>query len=101
VKRALYLVVFLGACARSTAPHPTDTDVTRAQARWPGTTSADLEHGRDLYVGHCSSCHLPPTPSDYAVEEWPGHIREMRERAHLDETTEDLIKRYVVTMAQR
>jgi cytochrome c5 len=101
VIRAVVLVLLLGACSRSTAPHATDADATRAALRWPGTTTQDLEHGRDLYVSRCSSCHLPPTPSEYSVEAWPGHIAEMRERAHLDEASEEAIRRYVVTMAGR
>jgi cytochrome c5 len=99
VKALLPLLLVLGACARTTAPHATPEDASRAQLRWPGTTAADLERGRDLYVGHCSSCHLPPTPSDYAPDEWPGRLAEMRTRAHLDAEVEEQIRRYVVTMA--
>lgn len=99
--RTVVLALLLGACSTSTAPHATDADAARAAMRWPGTTTQDLEHGRDLYVGKCSGCHVPPTPSDYTADAWPGHLAEMRERAKIDDETEQAIRRYVVTMASR
>lgn len=97
----MVLLLALGACSRSTAPHATADDAARAQGRWPGTTAEDLEHGRDVYVSKCSTCHLPPTPTDYAPDAWPGHILDMRDRAHLDADAEEAIRRYVITMAGR
>jgi hypothetical protein len=94
-------ILLLAACAHSTAPKVTDADAARAQTRFPGITSAELERGRSLFVGHCSSCHLPPTPTDIAADEWPGHVTEMRERAGLSYDEQDLVVRYVVTMATR
>jgi cytochrome c5 len=92
-------ILVLAACAHSRAPHVTPADAERAQLRWPGITAAELDHGRSLFVGHCGTCHLPPKPSDYAPEAWPGHVSEMRERAGLTFEDQTLIERYVVTMA--
>ena len=97
----LALILLFGACAHSRAPVATESDAARAQARWPGVTADELNHGRSLLVGHCGSCHLPPNPADYTADEWPGHVSEMRERAGLSFDEQSAIVRYVTTMAKR
>jgi len=93
------VVAALTACAHSTAPVATDADAARAQERWPGITVGELNHGRKVYVGHCSGCHLPPAPTAHAVDSWPGHVREMSERSGLTSDEEAAVIRYVQTMA--
>lgn len=87
------------ACARPNLPHATTADALRASSTWPGTTTAQLDHGRSLYLSRCTSCHLPVEPSRIAAAEWPEHVNEMKERAHLDEEEASLVIRYLVTMA--
>jgi hypothetical protein len=102
VKRGLAIAlvaVAVAACAHSNAPVATEADATRAQTRWPGITVAELNHGRKIYLGRCGSCHLPPEPSAYAVEAWPGHVREMAERAGLAGDDATAVIRYVQVMA--
>jgi mono/diheme cytochrome c family protein len=94
-------LLLLGACAHSRAPVATEADATRAQARWPGVTVDELNHGRKLFVGHCGGCHLPPDPGDHSADAWPGHVSEMRERAGLSFEEQSLVVRYVTTMATR
>jgi cytochrome c5 len=91
--------LLLAACAHSRAPKVTAADEARAQARWPGITAAELDRGRSLFVGHCGTCHLPPKPTDFSPDEWPGHVADMRERAGVSVDEQALIERYVVTMA--
>lgn len=97
--RRLLPLVLVAACARSTAPVATSVDAERAAARWPGTTLEELQQGRSLFVGHCGGCHLPPRPTDFSADEWPGHVDEMRERSGLTMDESDLVVRYLVTMA--
>lgn len=97
--RTLLPLLLLAACGRTSAPLATPTDAERASARWPGTTAEELNHGRKLFVGHCGGCHLPPKPTDYTADEWPGHVDEMRERSGLTLDEGDLVVRYLVTMA--
>ncbi|MCA9676586.1 MAG: hypothetical protein KC464_16255, partial [Myxococcales bacterium] len=73
----------LAACGHSRAPVATEADAARA-----GVSVAELNQGRRLCVGHCGNCHLPPSPTDFPPEAWPGHVGEMRERAGLDATSE-------------
>jgi mono/diheme cytochrome c family protein len=90
----------LGACARVQMPRPTALDATRGSQRFPGLTVGELEHGRSLYVARCSSCHQPVPPSRIAAQEWPEHVAEMSERAHLDAQERRLVEAYLVTMAE-
>ncbi len=96
---ALATLLLLGAC-RPTLPSATPADADRASQSWPGTTVADLEHGRQIYLERCSSCHQPVAPARVTPADWPGHIAEMKGRAHLSDEQARLVERYVVTMSR-
>ncbi len=98
---ALLVASFAVACARVQMPRPTELHAQSAQTRWPGVTVADLDRGRSLYVARCSSCHQPVPPTHIAPAEWPGHVQEMSERAHLDASEQRLVETYLVTMASK
>ncbi|HKA91116.1 MAG TPA: hypothetical protein VKE22_25815 [Haliangiales bacterium] len=89
------------ACAGATLPVATEIDATRAAERFPGTTAADLAHGRKLYQGRCGACHRPVQPAKVPSAEWPGHVHEMQQRAHLSDEEAALVERYLVTMSAR
>lgn len=93
-------VLLLLAACRPTLPAATTADADRASRTWPGTTVAELEHGRQIYRERCSACHRPVAPHKVTPAEWPGHIAEMRTRAHLTEEQARLIEHYVVTMSR-
>ncbi len=93
------VLLLLGAC-RPTLPAATTADADRAAHTWPGTTVADLEHGRRIYLERCSSCHQPVAPAKVTPADWPGHIAEMKTRAHLSAEQAQLVERYVVTMSR-
>jgi cytochrome c5 len=95
---ALGLGTGLVACAPS-APKVTPVHATWASAQWPGTTSADLERGRTVFVAKCSGCHLPPAPDSLTPAQWPAQIAEMSERANLVADERTLIERYVIAVA--
>lgn len=97
---AVAIFVLAVACARTVMPIASPDDAVRAAQTWPGTTSADLEQGRQLYIARCSSCHQPVRPSAMPAAEWPGHVREMSLRANLDAAQMRQVERYLVTMAE-
>jgi mono/diheme cytochrome c family protein len=97
---AWVLVLLLAPTCGLSLPVATPTDVQRAQARYPGVTSAELERGRTLYGARCSVCHAPHSPTEFTADRWPTLVGEMRERAKLDDTEQALIERYLVTMAK-
>jgi hypothetical protein len=88
----------LAACAGQIPP-PTEADVLRAATGFPGTTLADLDLGRSLYVGHCSGCHNLHRPDAYSPDKWPGMIDEMREKAKLEPAEAVYVTRYLVVAA--
>jgi hypothetical protein len=97
--KCLAATLLLLAACHTNAPVATDADAARAAARWPGTTTEELNRGRSLFMGHCGTCHQPPRPTKYSADEWPGHVAEMRERAGLTFDEQQLVEHYVVTMA--
>lgn len=88
------------ACGAGAAPEPRQADVVRIADRFPGTTLAELEQGRSVYLSRCTSCHAPVAPESIPVERWPHEVSEMSERAHLG-TDEPLVVKYLVAQALR
>jgi cytochrome c5 len=92
------LAAALAACGPP-VPHATPLDAERAARVRPGTTLADLERGRTTYLSRCTSCHRPVAPRSIAGDQWPQHVDEMRERAHLSPDEHDAIVLYLTTLA--
>ena len=91
------LLLALVGCAPRTPPAATAGDANRANVEL-----AELQQGRTLLIQKCgNACHTTPMPSDHTVMEWPHHLDEMSERAHLEPMQRALIEKYLVTMAQR
>lgn len=90
----------LAACA-SALPSPGPEHARDAARRFPGTTLADLEHGRELYVARCRGCHALKLPHEVPAERWAHEVEEMRE-AHAVELSEPearSIVRYLWSLA--
>ncbi|MFN8176784.1 MAG: cytochrome c [bacterium] len=85
------------ACAAG-LPHPSEADVARARVRWPETSRADLERGRERYVVRCSTCHPLHRPTEYEPARWEAEVRKMAPRARLSEAERDEILRYVTAV---
>jgi len=103
VKRVPHALVFaftLAACAPN-IPRPTELDVDRAVGQRPGTTLAELDRGRTLYVGRCGGCHSLYAPTTYAPVVWREKVSEMRQKAKLGTDDEQLIVLYLSTLSMR
>src|SRR6186713_1283699 len=94
------LLLCVVACGASATPAPIQADVARIENRFPGTTLAELEKGRSVYLSRCTSCHAPVAPDSVPVDRWPHEVSEMSERAHLG-TDEPLVVKYLVAQALR
>jgi len=90
----------LVACAAALA-HAELADAARAAQRWPGTTLADLERGREVYVARCSHCHVPRLPEAYPAAAWPALVAKMSNQAKLAPEDEQEITRFLVTTSAR
>ncbi|HEY6728388.1 MAG TPA: hypothetical protein VI197_30465 [Polyangiaceae bacterium] len=88
------------ACGVTSAPEPRQADVVRIEQQFPGTTLAELERGRTIYLSRCTSCHAPVVPSSFSAQRWPLEVKEMSARAHLG-SDEPLVIKYLVAQALR
>jgi cytochrome c5 len=63
-----------------------------AEQRWPGTTAAQLEQGRTLFIAKCNQCHDYPDLHAVPESRWPDVLKQMGEKAKLssDEATQVL-----------
>lgn len=96
---ALALAVFTLAACGVDVPRATALDVARAAQTRPGTTLAELEQGRSLYLAKCTNCHRPIAPRSITPATWPAHVEEMRERARLSDDEHAAIVLYLTTLA--
>lgn len=61
-----------------------------------GRNAAAMEHGREIYMGKCTSCHSAQTISKYSAAEWPKIVDDMGERAKLGPAEEHAVLEYVL-----
>ena len=102
----LLIAIILGIAAMTSScsasvPLPTEADALRASQHWPGTTLAELERGRTLYLSKCTNCHGAVAPETIQPEVWPSRVAAMRVRAKLRDNDATLLMRFLVSMAER
>jgi mono/diheme cytochrome c family protein len=99
---ALVLACSLAALAGCAGQLPMlgEGDAARASHRWPGITIADLAHGRELYLNHCSSCHKLYRPDEHPADKWRALVGEMTDRAKLAPGEAETIVRYLIAAAE-
>jgi mono/diheme cytochrome c family protein len=88
-------------CAGPHVPPVTPQQAQAAQAHWPGMTVAELDRGRSLYLGRCSSCHDLVPPERYSAVEWPGYVAKMKERAHLSDADARAVEAFLGSASGR
>ena len=92
-------ILLLAACASKKATISlSESDASRAAAKYPGASLASLQKGKTLYEENCGKCHGLKSPTAYNEEQWGKHVKRMAPKAKIDKPTEDLILQYVVTM---
>lgn len=94
------MLIVLGGCA-SLLPVVTPDDVHRAEERWPGTTKADLDAGRQVYVDRCGSCHSLHLPSERTDAQWRKAVEQMQVRAKVSSEEKEQILRYLAVARMR
>jgi cytochrome c5 len=87
------------ACAAALR-RPTAKDERLAADRWPGTTLADLERGRAVYVRRCSTCHTLHLPTAYSATAWPSLVETMSGKARLTTAEKYDVTRFVIAVAR-
>lgn len=83
---------------------PSQADVDRVQAKFPGYTLNDLHEGKKLFEANCALCHGLKKPDSRTEEQWKTIVPRMVKKANgkngnaLDASGEEKILRYVITM---
>ena len=91
----LVAVLFLtGSCKKdlgssSSLYTPTAADVTAT------ATLAQLQQGRGLYSGNCSSCHGLYIPENYTPAQWGSILNSMAPRTGMSASQVLLVSKYV------
>jgi len=92
-------ILLLAACAsKKVTISLSESDASRAAAKYPGASLVSLQKGKTLYEENCGKCHGLKSPTAYNEEQWGKHVKRMAPKAKIDKPTEDLILQYVVTM---
>lgn len=101
VVASLLALAATAGCAGIDVPRATPLDVERAAGTRPGTTLAELERGRSLYLAKCTNCHQPISPHAYTPAAWPAEIAEMAERSKATPAEVDMIALYLTTVSTK
>lgn len=98
-------IVFAG-CATVKLATPTQQDVERVSAKYPGYSLTDLDHGKMLFEQHCSDCHRLKDPTKRSEEQWESIVPKMVKNVNKKEGANTLsaddqqaILKYLVTMS--
>ncbi len=91
-------LLLLTACTPA-LPIVTDGDRAWARRAFPETQD-DLDESRWLYAQKCSGCHLLVLPHKVPQGEWPRVVDKMAPKAHLTESEQVQILRYVLTASR-
>lgn len=101
LRRLAATALLAASCGGGAIPRPTDSHLARARTRWPDTTRASLEEGRELYVARCSGCHPLHAPDTQPPERWAALVDEMAPRARLSPDERDLVLRYLTVASEK
>lgn len=100
----LLAILILSACSAKLLT-PTQTDVEKAEPKYPGITLVQLTEGKQLYENHCGNCHTYKDITKGSDEKWkqtvPRMVTMVNKKAGkpvLDETKQNLILKYVLAM---
>jgi cytochrome c5 len=87
-------LLLLDSCSKSTNSSdayytPTAANVTS------NATLAQLQQGRDLYLGKCGACHQIYSPDNFTASDWQNILSVMAPRAGLSSANSTLVYKYV------
>jgi cytochrome c5 len=92
------IALVLVSCGASPTPRVTPELVAAARGDDATVGAPALEHGRQIYVTSCGSCHGLPRPAAYDPPTWRKWMRSMAPRAKLDEGQSADALRYVLAV---
>ena len=89
----ILLLLLIGVLACVPALYQPSSDL----AKKSGHTLEELQHGRQLYIDHCGSCHLLYLPKEYSDKDWEKILDSMKTRSKISESEKQLIWNFLLT----
>lgn len=77
-------------------PPITPADADAAKARFPNSSKAALDTGRDLFASRCNGCHNYPDVSKIDDARWPEIVSRMGKKAGLDDVQSRLVLSFIL-----
>lgn len=77
---------------------PSETQVTMALKRWPGTTPAELVEGNKIYTTQCNRCHDNFPVEKFTEKKWLHEIDDMAPKAQLSPEEKTKLTKYLLSM---
>lgn len=79
MKKIFIAIAFMAGLSACTAKFmvPEQSDADKAQSKYPGTTLADISHGKALIEQHCDKCHSYKAPKSRGEADWNVTIPKM------------------------
>ena len=65
-----------------------------------GKSTPQLESGRQVYLQHCTRCHVAATVRDYPASDWPRILSEMAVKAKLTPGESQAVLAYVLAASK-
>jgi nitrate/TMAO reductase-like tetraheme cytochrome c subunit len=100
----LFLMTIAAACTVRLIP-PTQSDVDRVSAKYPGYSLTELNEGKALFVQTCNRCHRLKNPTSRNEIKWaeivPTMIKKLNKKEGkvvIDDKQQESILRYIITM---
>ena len=69
---------------------------TPADALKTGTPISTLSKGREMYIGHCASCHNLYLPEKYTAAQWKTEVNVMQKKAKINDDQKAMILKYLI-----
>ena len=97
-----FLVLTLSECktTKSTSTTATTSKAvpylpTDEIAKAHGAALADLNNGRELFIGSCDKCHKLPNPTKHDLSGWQNTMKAMAPKAHLSNSDAEMVIKYL------
>jgi PBP1b-binding outer membrane lipoprotein LpoB len=87
-------LLLLNSCSKNTNTSDSYYTPTAANVT-PNATLAELQQGRDLYLGKCGACHQIYSPDSFNASNWQNILSMMAPRAGLSSANSTLVYKYV------
>jgi mono/diheme cytochrome c family protein len=73
---------------------------TAADAQKTGTPLNTLVQGREMYIGHCGSCHNLYLPEKLTASEWNREVNLMQRKAKINDDQKEVILKYLTAKSR-